>query len=476
MLTRLPPDQLAAFLERHPDIAHRLGGDTMPPVGTLPPGPEAALAAVLVASNDLPPKQRIAAIRAYFASLTPDQSRQLALLYPGVVGNLDGAPLPDRMAANRVQIAVALDDELTKRAEIDADVARMGGLQQWWAQANHGGWVDYVARFHDPQSALQSNARRIDYYNNLLYEQVDNPVQRPGVPAKVGHQILYLDPRGDGKIAEMWGPIDTDTQHVAVFVPGTTVNVDAFGDYSHKMSRLAKDDPTGGTTTVTWLGMDTPDAIIANAPDPSYAEAGGPALRDFMWGLDVPGTADSTVIGHSYGGATVGVADRVGLETNRVLMIESAGAGRDVFSIGDYHEAQTGRRIDHYTMTAPGDIIWVSQNAPAPMQDATGIGHGGNPQTMPGFTVLDTGYFDDDGVTYGKRIEGVSSHTEVLTPGSIAWNNMSDVVRGRITPDPIPQPPVPVSATPAPSPHSPASGTTVPLPSPQPQPRPTGAP
>jgi hypothetical protein len=44
-----------------------------------------------------------------------------------------------------------------------------------------------------------------------------------------------------------------------------------------------------------------------------------------VWRVDIFGTADSTVIGHSYGGATVGVADRVGLETDRVLMIESAG-------------------------------------------------------------------------------------------------------------------------------------------------------
>ena len=108
---------------------------------------------------------------------------------------------------------------------------------------------------------------------SLLYEQVVNPAQRqrPGVPPKVGHQIPYFDPRGDGKIAEMWGPIDPGTRHVAVLVPGTTVNMDAFGTYSQKMSLLAGDG--------------------------------------------IPDTADSTVIGHSYVGATVGatvgVADRV---------------------------------------------------------------------------------------------------------------------------------------------------------------------
>jgi hypothetical protein len=97
------------------------------------------------------------------------------------------------MAANRVQIAVALDDELAKRAAIDAGVARMGGLQQWWASANDV-TRGYVVNFDDPTDALASNQHHIEYYNTLLYEQVDNPVQRPEVPPKVGHQILCFDP------------------------------------------------------------------------------------------------------------------------------------------------------------------------------------------------------------------------------------------------------------------------------------------
>jgi hypothetical protein len=82
------------------------------------------------------------------------------------------------------------------------------------------------------------------------------------------------------------------------------------------MNELAKRDSSGTTTTIAWLGMDNPDAVINNATLPQFAEQGGPALRDFMWGLDTPATTDTTVIGHSYGAATVGVADREGLETN----------------------------------------------------------------------------------------------------------------------------------------------------------------
>ena len=73
-----------------------------------------------------------------------------------------------------------------------------------------------------------------------------------------------------------------------MFVPGTTVDMDSFQEYSDHMSRLANIDLTGQTTTIAWMGMDNPDAIVANAPFPQYAEVGGPALRDFMWGLGTP--------------------------------------------------------------------------------------------------------------------------------------------------------------------------------------------
>lgn len=240
------------------------------------------------------------------------------------------------------------------------------------------------------------------------------------------------------------------------------------------MSRLANSDFTGQTTTVAWMGMDNPDAIVADAPDPSYAEAGGPALRDFMWGLGTPQTADTTVIGHSYGGATVGVADRDGMEVDRIVMIEPAGAGRGVFTISDYGEGATDRHIDHYTMTAPGDLIWLSQHAPMLAQMDYGIGHGGNPQTMPGFTVLDTGYFDDTGTSHGARIEGVDAHTAVLKPGTTVWRNVYGIVTGQIKPDPIPLPdPGP---TPPPTPGVRPDPNATPNPQPGPAPRPTGAP
>jgi len=220
-----------------------------------------------------------------------------------------------------------------------------------------------------------------------------------------------------------------------VFVPGTTVTLESMSNYADKMRELASDavgpDGAHDTTTIAWLGMDGPDAVVDNAPMPIYAAEGGPKLRDFVWGLGLPTHVDSTAIGHSYGGATVGIADRSGLDVDRVLMIESAGAGHDVWNDDDYGDAATGRSVDRYSMTAPGDPISYAR-VPEWVQDFTSTGHGGNPDTMPGFTRLETGRYNDTGdpATRGPIIEGSDAHGGVLDRESTAWHNMIGVVQG----------------------------------------------
>lgn len=444
-LAQLPPEQARAFLERHPDLARRLTGP-LPAAADLTPGTAAAqLAAVLSASAALPAEQRIARVRAFFAGLTPTDAARLATLYPGAVGNLDGAPLPERIAANRLKIAVALADERARHADLVLAVDGQDGVVRELRAPLSNGTVSGLAYDADtPEKTLAASTSRIAFYERLLHEEPPNPGQVDGAtsrPARTGHQILFFDPAGDGTMAELWGQVDEHTRHVGLFVPGTTSAVDggSFERYSGLMREMAAMDGSGRTATIAWLGSDMPDAIAWDAPKPGYAEDAGPRLRDFVWGLDVPATADSTVIGHSYGGAVVGVADRHGLEVNRVLHVESAGAGRDVWSLADYRA--DGRNVQHYSMTAPGDLI---ENARTPqwLQDRSGLGHGGNPDTMPGFVRLETGRFDDgpDSASRGGLIEGVGSHTTVLTPRSTAWNNMFAVIQGgRVVPY---QPPI----------------------------------
>jgi hypothetical protein len=236
----------------------------------------------------------------------------------------------------------------------------------------------------------------------------------------------------------MFGRIDSATRHVSVFVPGTGARMENMARYGNSVRLLARDtvgpDGVGATTTIAWLGMDAPDAVMHDAPFRDYAERGGPKLRDFVIGLGIPAQADSTVIGHSYGGAVVGVADREGLDVDRVLLVESAGAGNGVWSIGDYGEAATGRHVDHYVITAPNDPITFAR-VDRVLQEEFGLGHGGDPDTMSGFTRLESGRFaldDPDPTRRGHLVEG---HSDPLERGTTSWYNMVAVsTGGRVTP------------------------------------------
>ncbi|MFI9004881.1 alpha/beta hydrolase [Streptomyces sp. NPDC053541] len=71
-------------------------GTSRPPVTGAPAGTGAWLAAGLPDPADMTPRQ----VAAFFAGLTPERQRELVRAHPGVVGNLDGAPLALRYAAN----------------------------------------------------------------------------------------------------------------------------------------------------------------------------------------------------------------------------------------------------------------------------------------------------------------------------------------------------------------------------------------
>lgn len=425
LLGQMNAEELADFLLRHPDVGRRLAAPLKGP-GSYPPGsPESLLATAIAAGKSLPPKEAVAAVRAVFAKMSPEERRKLALLYPGLVGNLDGAPLDDRAAANRVQIGVALDDERGEQLDhARAVVARSDRdeFAAWWND-DHAR-RDVGIELKEPLGDQTANNKRIDYYHKLLYEEVDQPGGSAG--AHDQHQILYFDNAHDGKIAEMWGTMGPDTRNVAVFVPGTTSDMETFENDSEKMRALAGMDPSGQTVAIAWQGVDLPDSVVAEATRGGYAESGGPALRNFVWGLDVPQEQRLTVIGHSYGGAVVGVADREGLEADAVVHVASAGTGDGVDSAADYPDGVDGK--ERYSMTAPGDTIWFAQEA-----GDLKAGHGSDPDDTPGFTRLETGRYLDDYKREnlrGQIIDGTHSHSRVTQPGTTSFENIYGVVTG----------------------------------------------
>lgn len=405
-LYALPNDDLAAALESHPGLSSRLASDV-----ATPPVLASALA-IAVGPG------RAGAVREAMHGVPAAERRALALLYPRLIGALDGVPVAERIAANRLLVTAALDAELARRADTIARLDRrdahtgpidlvMDKVDEIWDRVNDIGPIrSFVDDFDgDPLARLAASDQRIELYRSLLAD---------------GRQVLAFDPRGDGVIVELFGSLDDRTEHVAVMVPGTFMGLDSYAgwadlarDFAGEADRLA---------TISWVGGDFPDTLSAAAL-PSYAEDAAPRLRDFMAGLDVAAGADATVLGYSYGGAVVGVAERVGLVADRVLHVESAGAGARVETLADYG----GGVSEHYTMTAPGDPIKYVRGV-----DLGPFGHGADPDAMAGFIQVPTGcYGPTDPDRAGERISGLSSHWDVFSRGSTAWDSMLAVMTGQ---------------------------------------------
>lgn len=126
------------------------------------------------------------------------------------------------------------------------------------------------------------------------------------------------------------------------------------------------------------MGGDLPDDIVQDAPFADYARDLGPQLAEFSHDVrqeidhsSAAPNAQTTYLGHSYGGAVVGRAELAGLDADRVLHVESAGMGHDVQSPDDLPDSQDD--VDRYSMTAPGDVIGDIQG----MQLGDNIGHAG---------------------------------------------------------------------------------------------------
>jgi hypothetical protein len=278
-----------------------------------------------------------------------------------------------------------------------------------------------------------------------------------GRPVRRRHQLLYFDPRGDGQVVELLGDGER-ALHLAVFVPGTGSDLFREPGSVHRMLPFVRADPT--LTIVVWQGADFPDQPFDDGVLPlrrhvlaagyrDAAQAAWPALVREVDGLrlSLAGPAgDLTVLGHSYGGSVVAAAQAHGLRVDRVVHVASAGA----FVRHPPLPEVTAAAPRVFSMTAPDDPIQLAQgygvrDASArwramsprlldPLGPAVGvgvrlvpggsaIGHGLDPDMLPGVVRLDTGRFD-----HSCRL--VRGHSGMFEPGSVAWRNLLATMDG----------------------------------------------
>ncbi|GAB3691433.1 hypothetical protein GCM10028814_32690 [Angustibacter aerolatus] len=357
--------------------------------------------------------------------------RRLAVLRPAVVRAARSAPPWARVLASRVLVA--------------ADLARL--LEHVPVERDHVGrarWQRDVAQ------------RREWLHGTVTLRRPDGSVLRQP------HRLLWFDPAGDGTVVEALGDVER-AEHLAVFVPGTGSDLHREGGAVRRMLPLAAAHP--GLAVVVWQGADHPDRPFDDGVLPlrehvvaaayrDAADRAGPVLAADVTGLQqaLPGR-DVTVLGHSYGGSIVGSAEVHGMVVDRVVHVASAGAfARDLSE----YAAPPGRTL-RFSLTAEDDSIRLAQGYDADdasdrlramgprvldpvdplwapvvagaatrlLGDPQQVGHGLDPDLLPGVVRLDPGVHAS-----GRPVRG---HSGVFDPGSTSWLDLLGVMtKGRV--------------------------------------------
>jgi len=308
-------------------------------------------------------------IAAYFGGLDPGIAEALAEEYPELVGNTDGAPIALRYDANRQ----AMEEEIERlEQEIeDRENDLPGGPSLPSAP-----W----------EVELREARERLDTLRDLF--------------AGDG-QFLLFDPSGDGRIAQVYGDLET-ADNVAISVPGAGRELTGFsgGDARRLYGQANELDP-GSVATIQWLGYDTPEGITS-----AFGGAADPGAQDlpgFIDGITAARGGEPphlTVVAHSYGSLVAGKSlEEHGLQVDDVVFIGSPGVG--------------ARHADE--LTDGSTTIWAARAE----GDGVGlIGRYGYPPTSPSFgsTVFLT--------------TGSSGHSEYFDEGSESLYNLGLIVTG----------------------------------------------
>lgn len=277
-----------------------------------------------------------AAAHAWWLSLTRAQREALKVARPEVVGNLDGIPLADRDESNRAHLS-ALYRTLVDRQE-------SGSLSD-----------------HERDLLAEVDAVHAALRKALDQSEIDGEP----VPAF----LMMFDPdaaRGDGFGAVSFGNPET-ADHVSVNVPGFSSRLDSIGSVAEAAAAVrahAARETSGSVASIAWLGYDAPDidtsagGLLEAVADgggvarQAMAQAGAESLSRFVDGLrdNRLAAVHLTVIGHSYGSTTTGLAASGSMQADDIVLAGSPGAG-----VENDRESDLGGHV--YVASADDDPI-----------------------------------------------------------------------------------------------------------------------
>lgn len=329
-------------------------------------------------------------IAGFYDQLDADTVQRLTRDFPAHIANLPGAPLEERIAANQVMVQQAMEDS-----------ARWPAPDRPWQEGDR-----------PPRRDLEELAQE-------------------------DRQLIGFDVRtnqGHGSWVEIVGELDAS--NVVVMVPGGSAYITSenFNRYYWRAQSFVEE--TDDLAIIVWAEPPSPAGWIQES-FAAWSQYAAEEVSTFVADLRHQMGEDTlmTLAGHSYGGATIGLAEKHPLEVDQVVHIASPGTGHRVSGPEDYSDPCR----DRFSMTAPGDPISYVQG----LGDLPMMGHGAHPDEFPGIVRLETGSTPDwDGAVddigrdlqelgiSGTVIEGTHSHSEVFVPFSDAWDNLLSVFTG----------------------------------------------
>lgn len=373
------------------------------------------------------------------------ESEAARVLWAASSGDIGTDGLTDADQAASAGAHFALDPDASPQ-EVEDWWNSLGSEQQQWIAAHRPDWVRNLdgipteARNEANRNFLPAERARLQEQLRQELQAHPNPNQPPyGVPAQVLQRkiadldkiadtlkqkdtyLIGLDTSGENlkAIVSVGNPDDAD--NVAVTIPGMGSQVDAGGtiegmvregtlmqsETMTQLERAGRGDET--VATVAWLGYDTPPGLAAAGSD-ARAIGAAPVLSQYLESIDVTstGTADPhlTLVGHSYGSLTSGLALQDGASA---VVDDYVAYGSPGFYAMD--EATLGMKEGHvFVMQAPDDPIRVIAETPW---------FGGDPADGS-FTQLST----QAGTTPdGIYREGASGHSEYPRPFTVDGND-----------------------------------------------------
>ncbi|MEW2163899.1 alpha/beta hydrolase [Streptomyces sp. NPDC007084] len=313
------------------------------------------------------PDSAPARLAGFFDTLDGHQRSRLAHRYPLAVGNMNGAPVSLRYRANR--LAMKHERKVEHRRMHDKRLSSVG---------------QYDA------------GRRMHRYDALLGK---------------GRKILAFDPNGSGRIAEVFGDLDT-ARRVSVVVPGVDTDLLTFqrtfkrysapvGMASALYAAQRSADPRARTAVIAWADYTAPSGLGIDSATAMRAQDGAVRLNALLRAL--PGSSPVALYCHSYGSVLCGVA----AHALPARVSDIAVAGSPGMRAAKAANLRTGARV--WAMRDADD--WIQD---VPYMEVGGLGHGADPVSKG----------------FGARVlsaEGAKGHAGYFQPGTESLRNFAEI-------------------------------------------------